>query len=152
MRRRVGNFHVLAVHVEKDVGVVRLELRKARQQPEFRPVGVRGDVHLVDALEIEYPADRVELSKPRAQVRQRRFEFARRPNARPTAHEQVEAEVILERLDTLPQRRGSDGECGGRSFQRALANRQLQRLQGTKMGGGSHPPNIKIFFTTIKNI
>ena len=72
--------------------------------------------------------------------------------ARSTAHQQRDAEVILQRLDALTGRRGCNGQSLGGALERTGAQGQFQCLQGAQMSRSIHLQILKIFFSMIKNL
>jgi hypothetical protein len=123
-----------------------------RLQPQVGEVGSGGNVNLGTALQIEQRRRRFQLAERRAQMGDGGSQGGGGLETRAAAHEQIDTEIVLERLQPLTDGGGRDPQDGGRRLQRSGAERQLQRLQRAKMWRRRHESKLKVGFSDDKII
>src|ERR1700677_781564 len=106
------------------------EVRQARLQPEVGEVGCGCDVDLVSALQVQHRGNGIQLLKCSSQVLECSRQFRGGPESRSTAYHQIDAEIVLESFDPLPDRCGRYPERARSRLERPQPQRQLERLEG----------------------
>jgi hypothetical protein len=121
-----------------------------RHQPQLDKVAIRCDVNFIGPLKVEPLADNFQLVECGSQGLDGIAQFGCRPKSGTAAGQEPKAQIVLENLDPLARRGGSDTQQVRGTFQGAGAQRQVQRLQRFQVGRNGHVGTIKIFFMYSK--
>jgi hypothetical protein len=121
----------------------RAECGQPRLEPQIGEIGHRRDVQLLRALHVERRRCRFESGKSLAQFGQRLEQFVGRSDPGAPAFEQDDAEIILQHLDPLPDRRRRNAEHIRRRRERSRPRGDLQCLERLQVRWHHHAADHK---------